>query len=110
MNEIQFEDFEKLDIRVGTILEVHEFPEAHNPAYQLTIDFGPLGIKKTSAQITARYSPRDLMNQQIVALLNIPVKQIGSFDSECLLLGAVNANDVFIVRPEFLVKAGTLVK
>jgi len=110
MNEIQFEDFEKLDIRVGTILEVHEFPEAHNPAYRLTIDFGPLGIKKTSAQITARYSPRDLMNQQIVALLNIPVKQIGSFDSECLLLGAVNANDVFIVRPEFLVKAGTLVK
>ncbi len=110
MNEIQFEDFEKLDIRVGTILEVHEFPEAHNPAYQLTIDFGPLGIKKTSAQITARYSPRDLINQQIVALLNIPVKQIGSFDSECLLLGAVNANDVFIVRPEFLVKAGTLVK
>ena len=110
MNEIQFEDFEKLDIRVGTILEVHEFPEAHNPAYQLTIDFGPLGIKKTSAQITARYRPRDLMNQQIVALLNIPMKQIGSFDSECLLLGAVNANDVFIVRPEFLVKAGTLVK
>ena len=59
MNEIQFEDFEKLDICVGAILEVHEFPEAHNPAYQLTIDFGPLGIKKTSAQITARYSPRD---------------------------------------------------
>lgn len=110
MNEIQFEHFEKLDIRIGTILEVREFPEAHNPAYQLTIDFGPLGIKKTSAQITARYSPRDLMNQQIVALLNIPVKQIGSFDSECLLLGAVNAKDVFIVRPEFLVKAGTLVK
>ena len=110
MSQIQFEDFEKLDFRVGTILEVHEFPEAHQPAYQLVIDFGFLGIKKTSAQITSKYTSSDLLNQQIVALLNIPPKQIGSFVSECLVLGAINANDVFIVQPEFSVIPGSLVK
>ncbi|MDG1761094.1 MAG: tRNA-binding protein [Flavobacteriaceae bacterium] len=110
MNEIQFEDFEKLDFRVGTVLEVHEFPEAHKPAYQVTIDFGTLGIRKTSAQLTSSYTPSDLKNQQVVALLNIPPKQIGSFISECLVLGAVNARDVFIIQPACSVTKGSSVK
>jgi len=76
---ITFEDFSKIDLRVGTVLEVKDFPKAHMPAYQLTIDFGDLGIKKTSAQITALYSKEDLLNRQIVANVNFADKQIANF-------------------------------
>ncbi|TXG38899.1 tRNA-binding protein [Seonamhaeicola maritimus] len=110
MNDtITFEDFTKVDLRVGTIIEVNDFPEARNPAYKLTIDFGDLGIKKSSAQITNLYNKEDLMNRQIVAVLNFPKKQIGKYMSECLVLGAVNGKDVILLNPENNVKNGSVV-
>lgn len=105
-NSITFEDFSKVDLRVGTITEVVDFPEARNPAYQLTIDFGDLGIKKSSAQITTLYLKEDLLNKQIVAVVNFPKKQIAKFMSECLVLGAVNGKDVILLNPECRVKNG----
>ncbi len=108
MNDtITFEDFAKVDLRVGTVIEVNDFPEARNPAYQLTIDFGDLGIKKTSAQITTLYKKEDLLQRQIVAVVNFPKKQIAKFMSECLILGAVNGKDVILLNPENQVKNGT---
>ncbi|HLV15754.1 MAG TPA: tRNA-binding protein [Xanthomarina sp.] len=109
-NPIQFEDFAKVDLRVGTILEVSDFPEARKPAYQLIIDFGDLGIKKTSAQITTIYKKEDLLHKQIVAIVNFPRKQIASFMSECLVLGAVDGKDVILLNPEIKVKNGTTVQ
>ncbi|MGA1227013.1 MAG: tRNA-binding protein [Tamlana sp.] len=106
---ITFEDFSKVDLRVGTIIEVTSFPEAKNPAYQLTIDFGDLGIKKSSAQITTVYKKEDLLHKQIVAVVNFPKKQIAKFMSECLVLGAVNGKDVILLNPENKVKNGTVV-
>ena len=106
---ISFEDFTKVDLRVGTIIEVNDFPEARNPAYQLTIDFGDLGIKKSSAQITTRYSKDELLNRQIVAIVNFPKKQIGKFMSECLVLGAVDGKDVILLHPESSIKNGSTV-
>tara|TARA_R110002049_G_scaffold202613_1_gene373089 strand:- start:743 stop:1078 length:336 start_codon:yes stop_codon:yes gene_type:complete len=108
-NTITFEDFTKVDLRVGTIIEVSDFPEARNPAYQLTIDFGDLGIKKTSAQITRLYKKEDLLEKQIVAIVNFPKKQIAKFMSECLVLGAVNGKDVILLNPENKVKNGSVV-
>lgn len=108
-NTITFEDFTKLDLRVGTIIEVNDFPEARNPAYQLTIDFGALGIKKSSAQITTLYKKDDLLNRQIVAVVNFPTKQIARFKSECLVLGAVDGKDVILLNPENKVKNGSVV-
>jgi tRNA-binding protein len=86
---ISFEEFTKVDIRVGTIVSVKDFPGAKKPAYQITVDFGPLGLKKSSAQITRLYSKEDLLNRQILAVVNFPRKQIANFMSECLVLGAV---------------------
>jgi tRNA-binding protein len=106
---ITFEDFTKVDIRVGTIIEVNDFPEARNPAYQLTIDFGDLGIKKSSAQITTRYNKKDLLNRQILAIVNFPKKQIATFMSECLVLGVVDGKDVILLNPEEHVKNGSTV-
>ena len=106
---ITFEDFSKIDLRVGTIIEVNDFPEARHPAYQLTIDFGDLGIKKSSAQITTRYKKEDLLQRQIVAVINFPKKQIAKFMSECLVLGAVNGKDVILLNPENKVKNGHVV-
>jgi len=106
---ITFEDFTKVDFRVGTIIEVNDFPEARNPAYQLTIDFGALGIKKSSAQITTLYKKEDLLNRQIVAIINFPKKQIATFMSECLVLGAVDGKDVILLHPEHKVKNGSVV-
>lgn len=110
MNKIiTFEDFTKVDLRIGTIVGVNDFPEARNPAYQLTIDFGELGIKKSSAQITTIYHKKDLLNRQIVAIVNFPKKQIAKFMSECLVMGAVKANDVYLLSPETKVKNGSTV-
>ncbi|HMC00699.1 MAG TPA: tRNA-binding protein [Flavobacteriaceae bacterium] len=106
---ITFEDFTKVDIRVGTIIEVSDFPEARHPAYQLTIDFGGLGIKKSSAQITTLYTKADLLNRQILAVVNFPKKQIATFMSECLVLGAVDGKDVILLNPEEHVKNGSTV-
>jgi len=89
---ISWTDFEKIDIHVGTILSAENFPKARNPAYKLTIDFGPLGIKKSSAQITKLYKIEDLPGKQIIAVTNFPPKQIADFMSECLVLGAVGVD------------------
>lgn len=105
---IPFDDFEKVEMRVGTILEVNDFPDARKPAYQLTIDFGiNIGVLKSSAQITKRYSKEDLKNRQIIAVVNFPKKQIGKFMSECLVLGAMgDANDIVLLQPDFKVENG----
>lgn len=108
MENLSWAEFERVEMRVGTILEINDFPEARKPAYQLTIDFGPeIGIRKTSAQITKRYQKEDLLNRQIVAVINFPKKQIGKFMSECLVLGAVGAEgDVILLAPDFKIENG----
>ena len=107
-SEITWNEFEKVAMHVGTILEVNDFPDAKKPAYQLTIDFGDIiGIKKTSAQITKQYEKATLINRQIVAVVNFPKKQIGKFMSECLVLGAVGLEgDVILLAPETKVENG----
>lgn len=93
MNErITWADFEKIQIVTGTILTAEPFPQARKPAYKLTIDFGPEGIKQTSAQLTNLYQPADLVSMQVVAVINFPPKQIATFMSECLVLGSVAAD------------------
>ena len=88
--EISFEDFLKVDIRIGTIIEVNDFPKAKKPAYQLKIDFGDLGIKKSSAQITDLYTKKELQNKQVSAILNFKPRQIANFLSDVLVLGVYN--------------------
>jgi tRNA-binding protein len=107
-NSLTWEEFEKTEMRVGTIIEANDFPEARKPAYQLTIDFGPeIGMRKSSAQITRRYSKDDITGRQIVAVVNFPKKQIGKFMSECLVLGAVGyEGDVILLAPDFKVENG----
>jgi tRNA-binding protein len=105
---ITWEDFEKIDIRTGTILEVHDFPGARKPAYQLSIDFGELGIKRSSAQITALYTKQEIVGRQVIAVVNFPVKQIANFFSECLVLGVYNEDkDVILLHPSLPVKNGS---
>ncbi|SBS30668.1 tRNA-binding protein YgjH [Marinomonas aquimarina] len=88
MNHIEWSDFQKVDMRVGTIVEVEDFPEARRPAYRLKVDFGSeLGVKKSSAQITDLYAKEDLLGKQVLAVVNFPAKQIGPFMSECLVTG-----------------------
>lgn len=104
---INWDDFEKVEIRSGTILKVTEFPKAKKPAYQLTIDFGPLGIKQSSAQITHHYTPEELLNRQVVAVVNFPTKQIANFFSECLVLGVYDQNNqVILLQPDKPVQNG----
>jgi tRNA-binding protein len=107
-NNLSWNEFEKVAIHVGTILEVNDFPAARMPAYQITIDFGDtIGIKKTSAQITKRYEKAALINRQIVAVVNFPKKQIGKFMSECLVLGVVGTEgDVILLAPDVKVENG----
>jgi tRNA-binding protein len=106
--DLTWSEFERVEMRVGTILEVNDFPEARKPAFQLTIDFGAvIGIRKTSAQITKRYEKEGLLNRQIVAVVNFPKKQIGKFMSECLVLGAVGEEgDVILLSPDFKIENG----
>lgn len=108
METISWADFEKIDIRVGTITEAKEFPKAKKPAYQLTIDFGAeLGIKCSSAQITKFYNIENLQGQQIVAVVNFPPKNIAGFISECLVLGVYDENkDVVLLQPKHSVSNG----
>ena len=98
---ISWEDFEKLDMRTGTILEAQLFEKAKKPAYKLKIDFGKEGIKNSSAQITTLYELNELIGKQIIAVINFPPKQIADFMSECLVLGVYNENkDVILLQPE----------
>lgn len=95
--EVTFDDFSKVDIRIGTIIEVHDFAKAKKPAYQLTIDFGELGIKKSSAQITQLYTLDELLNKQVLAIINFKNKQISNFVSECLILGVSNSKKEIVL-------------
>ncbi len=100
MSEVTWNDFEKVDMRIGTIIEANDFPKARKPAYQLTIDFGAeIGIRKSSAQITKRYTKDELLGKQIMAVVNFPKKQIANFFSECLVMGAVDGDDVILMQP-----------
>ncbi len=106
--DLTWSEFERTDMRVGTIIEVNDFPEARKPAYQLTIDFGSeIGIRKSSAQITVHYKKEDLINRQIISVVNFPKKQIGKFMSECLVLGAIGQEgDVILLAPDFKIENG----
>lgn len=105
--DLNWNDFQKVDMRVGTIIEVLDFPEARNPSYKLKVNFGDtIGIKKTSAQITALYTKDELLGRQIVAVVNFPKKQIGPFMSECLVLGAVDGKNVTLLHPSLSVENG----
>jgi len=106
MDEINWDDFAKIDLRTGTILEAEVFQEARTPAYKLIIDFGELGIKKSSAQLTKLYLPADLIGQQIIAVTNFPKKQIGPFMSECLVLGVQDNDKVTLLTTEGKTKNG----
>ena len=107
---ITWNDFEKIDIRAGTILAAEEFPQAHKPAYRLRIDFGPLGIKQSSAQLTSLYKKEALVGLQVLAVVNFPAKQIANFFSECLVLGVYNQNnDVVLLQPQQKVENGNKV-
>lgn len=106
--DISWADFEKLDIRCGTIISVQDFEKARNPSYQLEIDFGDLGIRKSAAQITSLYQKEELVGKQILAVINFPKKQIANFFSECLVLGLYgeNKNDVTLLTSSLPVKNG----
>lgn len=104
---ISWDDFEKVDIRAGTITEVTDFPKAKNPSYQLKIDFGPLGIKSASAQITHYYNKTELLGKQVIAVVNFPPKQIANFFSECLVLGVyTDEKYVVLLSPDSRVSNG----
>ena len=104
---IAWGDFQKVDMRVGVVTEAREFPEARRPAYRLWIDFGPLGVKRSSAQITCHYAPADLVGRRVVAVVNFPPKQVGPFVSEVLVLGAYDeAGEVILLRPDHGVQPG----
>lgn len=109
MNElIDFSTFASVDIRVGTVVEVDDFPEAHRPAYKLQVDLGPeIGVKRSSAQITDRYSKEDLLQTQVLAVVNFPPKQVGPFMSEVLVLGLADAKEhIHLVQPDGAVPNG----
>ncbi len=104
---LSWDDFEKVDIRVGTIIEADDFPRAKKPAYKLKIDFGKEGIKQSSAQLTSLYKKEDLLQKQIIAVINFAPKNIAGFHSECLVLGIYNEdNDVTLLQPERKVTNG----
>ena len=107
---INWEDFEKVEIRCGTIIEVSDFLKARKPAWKLRIDFGDYGIKKSSAQIKGLYNKEDLIGKQILAVTNLPPKQIANFYSECLVLGLSDDNeDIVLLKSERGVKNGSKV-
>ena len=106
--EITWEDFEKIELRVGTIVDAEDFPQARKPAYKLTIDFGALGVRRSSAQLTAHYRKEDLVGRQVLAVLNFPKKQIANFFSECLTTGLPDANGaVVLISPDRKVPNGS---
>jgi tRNA-binding protein len=105
---ITWADFERVDMRVGVIVDAQAFPEARKPAIKLWVDFGPLGVKQSSAQITERYAPAELVGRRVVAVVNFPPKQIGPFVSEVLVVGAYGERgEVILLRPDFDVSPGS---
>lgn len=106
MKNIDWSDFEKIDIRVGTIIHAEIFVEAKKPAYKLVIDFGELGQRKSSAQITKLYKTEDLIGKQVMAVINFPPKQIATMQSECLVLGVVDGDAVTLLTSDKPVKNG----
>ena len=105
--ELTWSEFEKVEMRIGTIVEVTDFPQARKPAYQLNIDFGDeIGFRKSSAQIMKRYKKEDLVGKQIVAVINFPKKQIGNFMSECLVLGSVDEDNIVLLCSDLKVENG----
>ena len=108
MENIGFNDFEKVEMRVGTVISVEDFPEARKPAYKLAIDFGSFGIKRSSAQITALYKKEDLIGKQVMGVINFPANQIGPFVSECLTTGFADEDgNVVLAMPERKVPNGS---
>ena len=104
---LSWAEFEKIDMRVGVVVDAQPFPEARRPAYKLWVDFGPLGVKRSSAQLTHRYALGDLVGRRVVAVVNFPPKQIGPFVSEVLVLGAYDERgEVILLRPDFEVAPG----
>ena len=110
MNNITWEEFLKVEIRVGTIIEINDFPEAIKPAYKIKVDLGEeIGIKQSSAQITELYSKDDLINKQVLVVVNFPPKKIGQFKSECLITGFYNnMNKVVLATPDKGIHNGAL--
>lgn len=107
MNEISFDDFMKVDIRVGRVLRAEPFPEARKPAIKMWIDFGPeIGERKTSAQVTAHYTPEALVGRQVMGVVNFPPRQIGPFMSEVLVLGAYDETGVVLIAPDKEIPVG----
>jgi len=106
-HQLSWSDFMKVDMRVGTVIEAEIFEEARKPAYKMKVDFGPLGIKKTSAQITDLYQVEDLIGRQIIAVVNFPPKQIATLMSECLVMGAYgDKKEVILIQPDRKVPNG----
>ncbi len=107
-NSLSWEDFSKVEMRIGTVISAEVFKEVRNPAYKITIDFGDLGIKKTSAQVTKLYTCEEIIGKQVVAVVNFPPKQIANIMSECLILGGLGEDkEVILMQPERKVKNGT---
>lgn len=103
---INWDDFSKIEMRVGTVISAEMFKEARKPAYKITIDFGDFGIKKTSAQITKLYVPDNIIGKQVVAVINFPPKQIANIKSECLILGVIDEDEVTLLTTDRPVKNG----
>ena len=106
VKKITWEDFTKIDMRVGTIIRAEVFKEARNPAYKITVDFGEFGQLRSSAQITKQYTPEEIIGKQVICVVNFPKKQIATFMSECLILGVISGDIVTLLSPERRVENG----